>query len=274
MSNSLQKYYRQPKIFLSLPSMGNYYPPGSIQGDPTKLPVFGMTAMDEIMFKTPDALFSGDATVAVIKSCIPAIQNPWVIPSIDVDAILVALRIATYGQTLETMFKCTSCTEDNKFDLNLSKALDSFQDLKYDDEVITGPLVINIRPLTYREVTEFNMKTFELRKRIYNLAQLDSEDEKNKQLTEVYKDMAAVGAETYKKAIKSIEVDGETVTDRTEIEDWIKNSDKSFFDDIKKHIESRKDKWTLKTQKVQCVHCNADNSVTIGLDNSDFFVKS
>ena len=50
-NNPLQKYYRQPKIYLDLPSKGNFYPKGAIEGDPSKLPVFGMTAMDEIMFK-------------------------------------------------------------------------------------------------------------------------------------------------------------------------------------------------------------------------------
>jgi hypothetical protein len=35
-----------------------------------------MTAKDELMFKTPDALLNGQSTVEVVKSCIPAIQDP------------------------------------------------------------------------------------------------------------------------------------------------------------------------------------------------------
>ena len=34
-----------------------------------------MTAKDEMMFKTPDALLNGQATVDVIQSCIPAING-------------------------------------------------------------------------------------------------------------------------------------------------------------------------------------------------------
>lgn len=75
-TNPLQKYFRQPKIYLSLPSNGKYYPAGSLEISETgEYPVFPMTARDEIMIKTPDALLNGEATVAVIKSCIPLLKN-------------------------------------------------------------------------------------------------------------------------------------------------------------------------------------------------------
>jgi hypothetical protein len=60
-----------------------------------------MTAKDELMLKTPDALMNGQATVEVIKSCVPSIKNPWHMPSIDIDTILIAIRIATYGENME-----------------------------------------------------------------------------------------------------------------------------------------------------------------------------
>ena len=68
-SGKLAKFYRQPKVFIALPSGGTHYYKGMIDGDPTNLPVFGMNAMDELMYKNPDALFSGEATVSVIQSC-------------------------------------------------------------------------------------------------------------------------------------------------------------------------------------------------------------
>ena len=78
MSSFLQNYQRQPKIFIDLPSKGVFYDDTVLEnGQHMQIPVFGMNAMDEIMFKTPDALFSGDATVQVIKSCIPTILDPW-----------------------------------------------------------------------------------------------------------------------------------------------------------------------------------------------------
>jgi len=274
MSNPLQKYYRQPKIYISLPSRGKFYPPGTISGDPANLPVFGMSAMDEIMMKTPDALFSGESVVATIKSCIPAILDPWKMPQIDVDAVLVAIRMATYGQKLETSFKCKECGEDNLYDLDLSKILDYFSSLTYQDQVIIGPLCVHLRPLTYKEMTEISMKSYELRKQLYQTFDSKVTDsEKNKFLDGVYRKIAALSVDTFKRSISSIEVDDEEVTDSAIIDDWLKNSDKELFDKLKEHIESLRDVWSIQSQKADCVSCGTENSVSINLDNSDFFVR-
>ena len=49
----------------------------------TELPVSPMTAMDEIKFKTPDALMNGQGVVDVIQSCIPDIKNIPILIRID-----------------------------------------------------------------------------------------------------------------------------------------------------------------------------------------------
>lgn len=273
MPNPLQKYYRQPKIYLSLPSQGRYYPPGTINGDPTNAPVFGMTAMDEIMMKTPDALFSGEAVVSTIKSCIPTISDPWKMPQIDIDTALVAIRIATYGQGLETTFKCKSCKEENSYELNLSRVLDYFSSLEYQDQISVGPLVVRIRPLTYKEMTELSLRSYELRRQLYQVDNNISEAEKNKLLDGVYKKIAALALDTFKRAIVSIEADDVTVEENEYIDEWLKNSDKELFDQLKTHIESLKNTWSIQKQTVSCTHCGEENTVSINLDNSDFFVK-
>jgi hypothetical protein len=272
-NNPLQKYYRQPKIYLDLPSKGKYYPQGAINGDPTKLPVFGMSAMDEIMFKTPDALFNGEATVQVIKSCIPGIVHPWSMPQLDVDACLIAIRIATYGERLETTFDCNKCGENNKFDLDLTKSLEYYLAQEFEDQVYAGPLMVTIRPLTYKEATEINTKSFELRRQIWNVSSLDDEEMKNQTLNEIYKKIAELSSKGFTTAIKSIDIEDQTVTEPQQINEWLKNSDKEFFDTIRSQVEKNTERWTLKPQKVQCASCAAENEVVFGLDNSDFFVK-
>ena len=90
MSSFLEKYKRQPKIYIDLPSQGTFYSPEVLEDQKfTSLPVSGMSAMDEIMFKTPDALFSGEATAQVIRSCIPSILDPWSIVGYDLDYLLI-----------------------------------------------------------------------------------------------------------------------------------------------------------------------------------------
>ena len=65
-ANPLSKHFRQPKLYIKLPSGGNFYRPGSLVPEQTgEYPVYAMTAKDELMFKTPDALLNGQSTVNV-----------------------------------------------------------------------------------------------------------------------------------------------------------------------------------------------------------------
>jgi hypothetical protein len=130
-SNPLTGWFRQPKIFIRLPSKGKWYPQGALDRSSTEeYPVYAMTAKDELMFKTPDALLSGQSTVEVIKSCIPAIQDPWSMPSLDVDAALIAIRIATYGENMEVETNCPHCNAENSYDINLVEWLGSISNFR------------------------------------------------------------------------------------------------------------------------------------------------
>ena len=272
-NNPLTKYFRQPKIYLSLPSKGSFYPPGSIQGDPSKLPVFGMSAMDEILFKTPDGLFSGESTVQVIKSCIPSITNPWGIPSIDIDAILLGIRIATYGDTMPSSFTCSKCKEQNNFDLNLSRSLDYLSGLEYIESIIVGPLKVNFRPVNYKEITDANLKIYELRKLLTQKIEGKTESQQSTIINKSLAEIANVEVKTFIKGILSVETEEDTVEDTSFIEEWLSNSDKEFYDKIKEHLTEQKDKWSIQNHRVKCAECEHENTVRITLDNADFFAK-
>jgi hypothetical protein len=66
-ANPLKQFFRQPSIYLRLPSLGQFWDQKAIAMPPNKeLPVYPMTAIDEITYRTPDALFNGQAVVNVI----------------------------------------------------------------------------------------------------------------------------------------------------------------------------------------------------------------
>ena len=149
-SSPLSAYYRQPKIYVSLPSKGKYYAEGALdKSEDGTYPVYSMTAKDELMFKTPDALLSGQSTVAVINSCIPSIKDPWHLPTIDLDAILVAIRIATYGSNMDIDTECPACKEEQRYGFDLTKYLEELAQFNYTDIFTSGELVFHIRPYTY-----------------------------------------------------------------------------------------------------------------------------
>ena len=248
-ANPLQKYFRQPKIYIKLPSNGKWYPNGSLEvTDNMEFPVYAMTAKDELSMKTPDALLNGQATVDMIKSCVPSIVNPWHMPSIDLDTVLVAIRIATYGDTLEIDTKVPGTGEERKFDVDLRKLLNKMVTVDYLDVLNVENMKVELRPLTYKEFTDASLKTFE-EQRIASAVQDNdmTDDEKlvvfNKAftaLTSITIDMVMDGVATIQTA------EGDVVTDKNHIAQFISNADKKFYTSVTDNMEANRSKFSLK----------------------------
>jgi hypothetical protein len=135
--NPLFSFMRQPKIFIKLPSGGKFWNQGSLSIPETgEFPVYSMTAKDELMFKTPDALMNGQAIVDVIQSCIPNIKNAWDTPAIDLDTILIAMRLATYGEKMTVSNTIPVLEEEVDFELDLRMLLDQQQNSTWMDQII------------------------------------------------------------------------------------------------------------------------------------------
>jgi hypothetical protein len=76
-----------------------------------------MTARDELLIKTPDALLNGQGVAEVLQNCVPNILNAWECPQVDLDTLLIAIRLATYGEMMTISVKHPSL-KDNDFDNN------------------------------------------------------------------------------------------------------------------------------------------------------------
>jgi hypothetical protein len=278
-SNPLTKYFRQPKLYIRLPSGGKFYAKGAIEmPENEEMAVFSMTAKDELIMKTPDALLNGQATVDVIQSCLPNIKDAWQMPSIDLDAALIAIRLATYGEKMTLTVKTPVTGEEKSMDVDLRMLLDQFSNLDYNSRVELADMVINLRPLTYREFTKGAIKTFE-EQRIFNLVNDErvSDEDKLQAFTNSFTKLTQLTVDMISKGISNIELGDEVVTNRQHIEDFIKNADKSFFSAITKHLEEEKKKFTLKPL---IAHASSDEialgvpatyEVPITFDQSNFF---
>ena len=279
-TNPLQKYFRQPKIYLSLPSNGKYYPTGSLEiSENGEYPVFPMTARDEIMIKTPDALLNGQATASVITSCIPAIKDPFNMPSMDLDACLIAIRIATYGEMMEVSIKVPVTGEDKDFDLDLRIMLDQFSNVDYNSAIQLDGMIVNLRPLTYGEFTETSRQTFDEQRIFKVLNDTDmAEGDKLATFTESFKKLTDLTILTLEKSIASIEVGDDVVTDQAHIKEFIANTDKGLFESVTNHIEEQRTKFQVKPLVVDATPEEIEAGVPetyevpVTFDQSSFFV--
>jgi hypothetical protein len=270
-TNPLQKFFRQPKIFISLPSKGLYYEPGTLIGDYSNVPIFAMSGMDEIIMKTPDALFTGESTAKVIESCCPYIKNAKTMPSTDIDALLIAIKIATFGDDMSVTHTCNNCGTENDYEISLGKLLDYFANLKFINTIaVTEALTIRIRPLQYEEMNYFSIENFKLQKTLLQIANVEEEN-KQKQIDQIYKDLSELQLQLFLTAIESVQVEGQTVTEKAYIEDWLKNTERETYKVIKEKLEQNRDAWTMPEQAVQCASCGSENSISISIDQSNFF---
>lgn len=277
--NPLRKYFRQPKIHIPLPSKGQYYAEGSLDLPETgEVPVFAMTAKDELTMKTPDALLNGAATVDVIKSCVPAIKDPWKMPTLDLDAILIAIRIATYGETMEITTPIPGMAENRKFDVDLRKILNRLVVASYEPVVSMNELTVYTRPLTYKEFTQTSLKTFE-EQRVFAIINDDklSDEEKIDKFGESFKKLTELTVKILNKSIWKIVVGDTEVTNPLHIEEFMENSDKEFYKFIMDHLEEQRKIFEIEPLKVvsteedQAKGAPKEWNVPITFDSSNFF---
>ena len=208
--NPLTKHFRQPAIYIKLPSEGRWYEDGDIDLPVTgEIPIYPMTAKDELTMKTPDALLNGASTAHVIESCCPAIKNAWRIPTVDIDAILIAIRIASYGKQLDFKSKCPHCTTENEKAVDLSFILDSINPSDWSQTVNFNGLEIILKPQTYEDYNKNNVSMFE-EQRILQLVQDQeiSEEEKIKKFDVMFQKLIVKVAQAEQPAkIAEVEVE-------------------------------------------------------------------
>jgi hypothetical protein len=279
-NNPLTKFMRQPKIYISLPSEGKYWPPGSIEiPENEQLAVYSMTAKDEMLFKTPDALMNGQAVVDVIQSCIPGIKNAWHTPSIDMDMILVAIRIATYGEKMTVTATVPEINEEEEYDIDLHQFVDKVSSNSWVEQIpVADDLILFVRPLTYRHLTNIGIKSFETNKIIQVASNQDlSEKQKLQLVNDSFKVLSDLTTDMMVGTIFKIKTDEGDVTETRYIKEFIENADKSMFDLVQKHINDLKEHNEIKpitiTTSLEQQQAGAPITfeVPINFDHATFF---
>jgi hypothetical protein len=272
--NPLAGFFRQPKIYISLPSRGKFYPDGALEvSDNGEYPVFAMTAKDELLFKTPDALMNGSATVEVIKSCIPAIKDPWAMPSIDLDAVLIAVRLATYGPEMEVTTTCPNCNEDDEKAADLRVLLDNLRDLEFEEKIEIGSdMVVFIKPMAYSEISKTSIRTME-QQRIFSIVNDEtiSEEDKIKLFQQSFIKLTDITMDVVAECISRIETNQGSTDKREFIKEFLQNTDRKIFDLVNERVKSMQVKSKMKALDTTCSHCEHPYKLEVSFDQSDFF---
>ena len=280
-TNPLNKYFRQAAIHVSLPSNGDY-PPHVVTPSATgEFPVMPMTAKDEIKFKTPDALMNGQGVVDVIQSCMPNIKDAWQIKSHDVDTILIAIRIATYGETMDLQFNVPIINEQVTHTINLPATLDQIRQDKIENVItLADGLKFETRPLTYRDMTQTSLQTFQQQKMYSTVQNSDiSDEEKVKRFDESFKALTELNSKVLLKNISKITTpEGTEVSDPAQIKEFVDNANATLITELQDklaviRVQGSVKPLTLKATEEQIKKgAPATYQVPVTFDTANFFV--
>ena len=278
---SLSAYFRKEELKISLPSKGAFYPPGTLELDSNaEVGVYPMTALDELTLKTPDGLLSGEATFKVIKSCVPAIKDPWVMPSIDVDSVLIGIRIASYGANMRVTSMVPKTNTKQEHEINLMTLLDSRKQLNIDTKVMLGNGVTIVgKPSSYREMQSIRRETFEKQRlsRTINNSNMD-EAEKEKEFNKIFATLTMLNVQTLTDNIDTIVTPEGTFDDIASKQQFVNNVELKHVNMIRNKVDEINvigslPKYTVQTPEEDVEKgAPATYEVPVMLDNSDFFV--
>tara|TARA_R110002167_G_scaffold67803_3_gene191541 strand:+ start:990 stop:1919 length:930 start_codon:yes stop_codon:yes gene_type:complete len=271
--NPLAKHFRQPSIYIKLPSEGVWYDDSVITlPENGEIPVYPMTALDEITYRTADALFNGEAVVTVIRSCIPLFKDASRISTQDLDTVLIAIRLATYGHEMEFTSRCPECEEQNDLALDLREIMERIKKADFTKPVVFGDVEIHFKPLTFKEQNDNNTAQFEDQKTMESIPTLEiSEEEKLKILTEAFGNISRLTLTALADSISMIKSGDNIVVDRSYIAEYLANCPTKDFEKIREKITAIRESGDMEPLQIVCNDCKHEYKTPFTMNVANFF---
>jgi hypothetical protein len=273
----LSKYYRQPGLTVKLPSHGQFMPLDSIKyGPDDTVQIYPMRLADEMMLKNPDALMSGSALESLFESCIPDIKFPGLISSIDLDVLLLGVRVATYGRKMELETQCPACSRDLEFECDLPAMLQTqvYPEGKLNNEVrLSDDLVAEIRPFNVTDMNTMGRKVYEEERRMQQIEAADNlnEVEREAQRRNLFKRVASFETEMLARSVVRVISPEGDVTDNQAILDLVRQAPAPWLTKLKNCQEELSQNAMDKRIDASCEFCKHEWKTQLNFDPTSFF---
>lgn len=280
-ANPLAQFYRRPGTYLRLPSDGRFYRSEPKLSDTGELAVYPMTGKDELVLKNPDALYNGEALKQVLASVCPDIKDVNEIPAADVDAILVAMRMTSYGDDLDLTVNhnCeASQGKSQKIAVGLGSILTTLKPIPQDLGTVTlgSGLVVHLRPYNLADQSRLLRTQFNA---LRSLQALDNDEkatveEKTEATNKNYNQLVELGQQLLTGCLLKVTLpDGVEVTNRQHLADWLKNLDRASVERLEQELQSFQEYGIVREITVKCDYCGEDYKTDMLFDPTNFFIK-
>ena len=254
--NPLLARVEMPGSTFQIPSRGLFYNDGELRGDAEmgEVHISPMSAYDEILMKSPDHLYSGEAVTKVFGRCIQQVMKPMELLAKDVDFLLVCLRQVTYGNEME--IKYTHTCEDAKENSYMIQLADFIGSTKKIDPTTVGKLytvtlengqVVKLHPSKFKDVlTMYQDVSFET----------TPEEE------------LAMNVFIIKSVISSVD----SITDDKHIEEWIQKISAGWLKALTDTISNTSDFGPDFALKTKCKDCGKSIEIQTPVNPISFFM--
>jgi hypothetical protein len=255
--NPLSQYFRPPALHVTLPSQGKFYAKNALEhSENNQYPILPMSQQDELVYVSSGADTASIASI--IASCVPNIKDVKKMPIIDVDKLLVAVRIASHGSVLQDAAICTNCETENLVTVDLDQTLEQFQTPDYSEPVTVNDLQVYFRPIIYQQANANVTNVFD--EQAIAAATDDTVDpavrtERIEQLLEKIRSMSTAVLAQH---ILYIQTPAARVDNSAHITDWLNNCEKSVYIQLQQHIVSIKQQTELQPVAVTCSACSTE----------------
>lgn len=256
-TNPLLSKFKLPGRIFQLPSRGLLYTNDELASTVTEgeVHVHPMSAFDEISLKNPDMLFSGRAIEEVFTACVPEIQKPLELFGKDIDAVMLFLRLVTYGQYYDVKIQHTcEHAKNNEYRIDLEEM---FAKMQYLDPTTFNELyniimengqVVTIQPVKYAYVLDI-LRANE------NKKELTAQDVKNNLIMNLLNIIKAV--------------DG--IEDKKQIKEWLYTIPSPYVTKISEALDKINDWGPDLSTQLRCRDCNDVFTIDIPINPVSFF---
>ena len=257
--NPLLAKAKLPGRIFQLPSRGLFYKNGEL-ADHVKngeVHVHPLSAIDEIIMKNPDQLFSGQAVNTVFATCVDGVLKPTELLARDVDAIMMFLRTVTYGPAFDFTVKH-----------NCKDAKEHSYEISLDEMIAQMPLVDPTTIDLVFTLTLPNEQVVKLRPNRYaNVIELVKSNVGKKELTP--EDMKA----NLKAMLTGIVLSVDGIDDPKLIEEWAAALQAPWANMIAQKLEAINDWGPTMRATVKCRDCGEDFPVELPINPVSFFTE-
>jgi hypothetical protein len=262
--NPLLQNLRLPGETVRLPSKALYYSSEIVTDDVKKdgeLHVYPMTTYEELLMKTPDLLYSGQAIIQTFARCIPQILDPLQMYSKDIDFLLIALRKVTYGSEITINYTHTcEDAEEHEYTYNVDQFIRSSKSIEGSyqpqDSKITlkNGQVVTVRPFILQDVIDASQRS--------TSTQFDGMSEL--EFVMAMKDIIVGGIGP---AITQVD----EVVDREMITEWLEALPPPLISELSSKIDKINQFGAIMDVEVTCQDCGEKLTINVPLNPQSFF---